>query len=373
MRGKSSILILLVCMVFLLSYCSDSGDSQPSDADDGNESEDSAETLDAFDYEAAETHDLQELQDIQDGSDMPYRWINPRCDDYLVSSCDDCPGRPFVCHPCELEARCVADCDADCSGRTNCADNGTCTDSEAECITVIFCGCPPPQKECKHSGTVSCVDNCTTQCPDRQQNFYGLCRDMPEGMGGCTDNEGPEYFCSGANPDGTGVCVSSCESCGPTYCLSKSCHSQHCERGYDPDSSFFVCAEKWCCTDGFFCTATSECVTACSECGAEYIGACGPNGVCVTDCGNCNLEGEGRIEVCEGVCVDIHSDLPNCGGCGQVCSGIAVACSSGHCCEGALSDPPPWQWCEQCNCCLTAGYTCVPEACVYGCVSTVHW
>ena len=305
--------------------------------------------------------------DGRDGSYVPYGWVNPRCVDSLVRSCADCPGRPYVCHACELSANCVSDCNAECGGRVSCPGTGECVEPGVQCTTEIFCGCAPPLKDCKQGEKVSCVDNCTAECPGLPNNFYGSCSDIPEEMGGCPDGEGPEYYCDGYNP--YGICTASCEACGPAYCLSLSCSGDVCNSGYLADYPFYYCGKDSCCEEGFLCPATSACVPDCSECAGATAGACGKNGRCVANCSECSWAGQNaEFQVCGGECVDVHSDLKNCSACGQVCT--LYSCVDGHCCANG-SNGPPGSWCDVCNCCFRDGISssyCVPSECEYYCV-----
>jgi hypothetical protein len=332
---------------------------------DAGEDADGIDAADATDADAApETHD--------DGSsDTPYGWILPRCGDSLVATCADCPGLPFVCGACELSAHCVAGCERDCGGDIDCPATGTCADPGEGCRDVVFCGCTPPTKVCDDGGTVTCVDECGTQCPGLSNDFYGVCSDITEPIGGCPDLAGPEYYCQGLNPDNTGRCDSSCAECGDGYCISESCAEQFCDQGFVPDHPFYVCGKQWCCAEGYYCPTTDACVADCSACAGRTAGACGENGVCMADCAGCFRAGPVRsLQVCAGVCTDVFSDMRNCGACDSPCSGgfSRAECSAGHCCAGSGTAPPPWTWCPDCDCCVSMGILCSAANCTFGCI-----
>jgi len=284
-----------------------------------------------------------------------------------VETCADCPGEPYACSPCELSAHCVADCEADCVDDVGCDGSGTCVPAGAECPAAPFCGCEPPSMPCWNGDRTSCVESCA-DCPGLPYNFFGVC-DSGEYPGSCLDEEGPEFLCEA--PEGW-TCVDGCAECGPHFCVSGSCTGQFCESGDLPGYPFYTCREGYCCETGFLCQATSSCVASCAECAGTTAGACGVNGVCVADCDECFEDPAATIEVCDGVCADTSSDLWNCGECGSFCDGgfDHAECSEGHCCVGSFMDMPPWQWCDDCNCCLGMGFLCSPEACEYGCVGT---
>jgi hypothetical protein len=306
-----------------------------------------------------------------DASTLAWGALAPRCGDSLVSSCSQCPGKPYVCKPCELSANCVADCDTGCSGEQTCATSGSCAEQGIDCADKIFCGCQPPLKTCDLGATVTCVDDCAS-CVGKNNDFYGMCSDLTAPIGGCPDGPGPEYYCQALNPDNTGSWVSACSDCGLAYCLNSSCAGQSCQSGYVPDMPYYTCGKRNCCQSGFMCGATSGCVADCASCQGATAGACGPGGKCAASCNDCFPTGAGKIELCSGACTDVSSSLEHCGACGQPCfgSGFQTAvCSQGHCCVGSGSNPPPWTWCPTCNCCLKLGFSCTGAACATGCVN----
>ena len=378
---KFIVRVMPVILVAAFFACSNDGGGTAEDADavesPGDDPVDLQPDGEIEEGEALETPqdtpgDLP--QDDVEESDMPWGMVKPRCGDSLVSSCADCPDRPYVCSPCELDAICVADCGAGCGGAIACPGTGECMDPGMECTTAIFCGCAPPLKTCQQGETVTCLDDCTG-CTGMPGNFYGVCSDFPAALGACPDEEGPEYFCQGYYPDNTGICTTSCADCGDTYCLNSSCAGQSCESGNLPDYPFYTCGRQFCCETGFLCPATSGCVASCSECTGAAAGACGENGVCVASCDECfeGATGELDIQVCDGRCVDLFTDQWHCGACGTPCMGSGMdraQCSMGHCCIGSLSEIPPWTWCDDCSCCLSMGFTCNASACEYGCVGS---
>lgn len=53
----------------------------------------------------------------------------------------------------------------------------------------------------------------------------------------------------------------------------------------------------------------------------------------------CRLSGGGRGRVCNGTCVNIKTDMANCGGCGKVCSGDNHFCCNGWCVDRSQNAP----------------------------------
>jgi hypothetical protein len=312
--------------------------------------------------DAAAVSDLAAV--APDALALPYGWVKPRCDDSLVSTCAECPGKPFACEPCELSAKCVAECDAGCGGATACATAGTCVEGPTPCTDTTFCGCPPGTSDCPSEAGASCVASCAS-CPGMPRNFYGTCSESS----GCLDTEGPEYVCSGG---GSFQCVAGCDACGKAQCVSESCQGLHCERGRIPDLPYYVCGQTGCCEEGFQCPETGACVEECSACGQGYVGACGKGGFCVKSCNDCVEDPKGKqLQVCDGVCTDVLTNLWNCGACNVKCGGASdhAQCITGHCCLGSLFDAPPWSWCEACGCCVGSGWQCLATWCDVACVA----
>ena len=164
-------LFALCCSVYFLgSGCSSDkgtnatdGGGHDANATDGGENE----FLDGQDSMSESIDVSLDADDISSETDLSFGWIRPRCGNDLVDTCADCPGFPYLCDKCEFTARCVADCAAECDEHlVGCLEGNECIYPGMECKPEpLFCECPPFQKACMVGGEITCVENCSTQCP----------------------------------------------------------------------------------------------------------------------------------------------------------------------------------------------------------------
>src|SRR5579871_6829001 len=123
--------------------------------------------------------------------------------------------------------------------------------------------------------------------------------------------------------DGGGVMTGPPGACGPESGCSdptpcKEPTSGKCVACLPPDDN---------CTGGTWCSASFQCVSACQGDGDCVPGASGS-----------------QVKCCGGLCVDVMSDVANCGGCGAPCAG---SCAGGACevPDMAMPDAPAFVSC----------------------------
>ena len=119
------------------------------------------------------------------------------------------------------------------------------------------------------------------------------------------------------------------------------------------------------CVGSSYC-ADGKCVGCSPACAAPVPTCCdsayGP--VCVdlttnlNDCGACGNVCPGEQDCCNGTCTDTSTDVTNCGDCGVVCDAGEV------CCSGNCLDPVCCGCNEPAECCVVNGVTtCCPNGC----------
>jgi hypothetical protein len=214
------------------------------------------------------------------------------------------------------------------------------------------------------------------------------------------------------NACGQNVCVegvcTSCEVIGLTTCTDAVSGALYCA---DLSTSFNDCGTcgNRCttgpCVDGA-CVSTQECepgltecmgacvdlqtdIAHCGDCSTQCFGEAPPGQSDVGECvaGVCQVVCQEGYTLCGDACVDLSTDLANCGACGSDCESqlVAVACVEGECvrvdCPAALTncgDDPNLPTEEHCfdlssdpNHCGACGNACASGRCVGGvCVPT---
>jgi hypothetical protein len=121
-------------------------------------------------------------------------------------------------------------------------------------------------------------------------------------------------------------------------------------RGPDPCKAFCKCGNK---------AQQTKCLAACKTCNSDtkrIAGSCGTHTCCST-------------ALCSGKCSDLKSD-PNCGACGNNCSGLGKTCCGNYCadlahdvfncgrCGTVCAPPDPYEY-----------VACAAGRCLYDCVA----
>jgi hypothetical protein len=139
--------------------------------------------------------------------------------------------------------------------------------------------------------------------------------------------DGTHESCSGDEPSsstsrcGPGVGDTTCGACSAT--AADTCHGT-CQCGLGPPCS----AAAVCCASN--CVDIQTDVTQCGACG-NACPAGPPNSTPVCSDGACGWACNPGFVPCSGACVDVKSDPTNCGNCGNVCLGSSGVCSAGSC------------------------------------------
>lgn len=185
----------------------------------------------------------------------------------------------------------------------------------------------------------------------------------------------PNFYCVNgvcvpprANP--SGGCPAGQQRCAGA-CVNISADAANCGACGVACPSGEVCIAGQCgCPAGTaFCAGTSQCVsTACAVAGQVY------------DSASCACVCPGSQQLCNGACVDLSSDVANCGACGTTCT--SQPCEQAMCAAGVCGSVPVTGGacvtstnapgvCQngQCACtpktCATAGVACgsIPDGC----------
>ena len=198
--------------------------------------------------------------------------------------------------------------------------------------------------DCNNSSADGCETNtrfdalncgaCGTVCPSRS-NASGACIagrcDLVCANGFADCNSNPADGCE----TNTRTSLSSCGACGNT-CASRANASASCTNS----ACAYVCAAGFADCNGNpadGCEVDTRNTEAnCGACGH----ACGTGQICANGACQftCNPGGDGGIALtsCVGgaTCIDLQTDLANCGSCGHVCNANTAAhatCAAGHC------------------------------------------
>ncbi len=278
-------------------------------------------------------------------------------------ACVNLQTAPQNCGTCEIS--CAADqfCQAGvctaittCSpGTTFCRDAGSCRDLTQDdtncgecgvgCVSGFACrggqcidGGDPTR--CVQPGLYYCNGKCVQT--EFDPNNCGLC-----GITCAADQVCQQFSCIASTaatvcPVGQNFCSGACvdlmndsNNCGM---CGTGCGGPQCIQGFcgGPDTGFDRCA-----SNGF-----TNCNGVCVELDVDSLncGACGVACLDGSPCvnGSCETPSDAQIQApaddctaqnlvrCNGACVDIQSDVFNCGGCGAVC-GVFDACEGGMC------------------------------------------
>jgi hypothetical protein len=199
-------------------------------------------------------------------------------------------------------------------GQNCCPGGATCTDQNQG-----LCACP--------SGTEQCGTNCVKSCSDGQSLDLDTCT-CPGPEAACIQNQqtcqNHGQCCSGYC--GGGTCFDcSGKVCGDFGCIDPSKDSQNCGNCgnvcvYPKVCSGGVCG---CAPDQTPCIDHSEC---CSQ-------LCFAGSVCTT-CSDVTAGDGTPLTFCAaGSCVDLRTDIDNCGACGKVCPRTSggIVCEAGVC------------------------------------------
>ena len=288
---------------------------------------------------------------------------------------DGCGGACGACDSgehCE-DGACVADCTPDCASR-ECGDDGCggqCDVCDADETCNAFGRCVSARND------IGLPCEADADCED------GTCLDdLPDGycVALCTGSDCPDgTICYGADDDGEGICLRSCEddsdcrvdytcdsddtcwsyeetcepvcdaracgndgcggSCG-TCAGNSTCDTQgQCVANCTPSCEGKSCGDNGCggscgtCGSGLSCDARDQCVADCTpSCDGQ---SCGDNG-CGGSCGNCGsgltCTDDGQcVATCVGSCVGRSCGDNGCGGaCGTCGSGLTCN-ASGQC------------------------------------------
>lgn len=248
---------------------------------------------------------------------------------------------------------------ADCQNGLDCC-NGSCDDISSSVANCLGCGNACPSGEtCEWYQNIGCAcgyymdrDKITphfSQCPADQLCCRGSCKSPdPQNCGACgkTCPDGTSC-CPTTNGDGTVACVAPgengyCGACGNGMCLPlDECCGGNCATTVTSCGQCgHVCPPGQTCQQG---TNGSTCVDVEIDAGGDAADAGDP-------CANVTCSGKTCCAV-GGTpeCVDLGTDVVNCGQCGKVCLGgttciggncvclaIGVTCSAGDaCCAGA--------------------------------------
>lgn len=224
---------------------------------------------------------------------------------------------------------------------------GTCQ-CPAGMTTVCAGACTDTQTNALHCGT------CGNACPMGQSCVAGSCRCPGASTlcgGSCVDTSSNDSHC--------GMCGNACMS--PLRCTTGSCRC--------PIAGQTLCAgacvdtqvsNSHCGMCGNACTGGQSCVMGTCQCPAGQQlcgGSCVNTAVSNSHCGACNNACSGgrtcQSSTCRCVfpqndcggstCLDLSTDVNNCGGCGTVCTpptGMVASCSGGcsYSCRAGLGD-----------------------------------
>lgn len=112
-----------------------------------------------------------------------------------------------------------------------------------------------------------------------------------------------------------------------TYCNAKN----QCTPGCQNDDACSKLSQ----TSPFCQTDRHQCVTCKNSTQCPTNQACTPSGTCATACSNkTQCTGGGTQDCCGGLCIDVGSDVLNCGGCNKPCSAVdngTPSCKGGSC------------------------------------------
>lgn len=124
----------------------------------------------------------------------------------------------------------------------------------------------------------------------------------------CTDSTRPV-----CGPDKVCVqCTPANDKCGPgTYCNTKNQCTIGCRT--DDECAKLTAANPFCQKDRHVCVACTQP----SQCGGTGK-TCTPSGTCATSCSN--KDQCGGLECCGGLCIDVTTDVLNCGTCKNACT-----------------------------------------------------
>ncbi|MBO4350390.1 MAG: SH3 domain-containing protein [Proteobacteria bacterium] len=219
----------------------------------------------------------------------------------------------YTCHPGYIPSadgtRCEPDQQQDCvNDETRCRDN-----SYEICmggVWTVLETCTPQAHE-----TSYCIEGegCFSEC----DNGYaycspGMCTNVVSDINNCGACNHPCNVVNATNTCQKGKCSFTCNTGYIKTADGSSCELDRCTEGERrcDDLDLLMCSNNhWVVTQT--CTAPANAAATCSKNGCVY--ACYPD-----------------YEDCNGKCVNLQTDVKNCGACNNLCSAASV-CSQGKC------------------------------------------
>lgn len=289
-----------------------------------------------------------------------------------LAGCTDCKDGYADCDK-ESDNGCETNLNTD---NAHCGTCGKACPGGMKCIDGVCAeDCPPGQIMCdgicvnpttdrKYCGaTIGCTSY--QSCEDGRDCIDGVCDVRCTGnFTRCVDEQTLGGYCADLIQDveNCGGCGHSCaEALGveSVACMAGVCRATGCPLGQHLQGGECVMDSETACGSGATdCTALSgwkdgdcingQCVASVCDTKYSYLDAgkclpndnsnCGSKGnVCASPMfcseGQCGSSCSSSQQICDGVCIDIKSDLRHCGGCGKLCdvSNGTVKCSAGEC------------------------------------------
>jgi hypothetical protein len=251
-------------------------------------------------------------------------------------------------------------CGHKCAVNENCCE-GICVPRLQNCSS---CGdiCAENMACCAQSdGTFKCIDvvsdpdncgSCNNQCA------YGLPGPLSPFIVGCCDQgvciPASDFAFDSSNCGGCGIVCKPGELCSSGHCCSNCWTYYPGGRGSFFPAGCYPCSDlnkiphwKAACCDGFNCVNLNSDVDNCGRCGNECSAWLG-NSVCIK--GKCECP-PGSPTKCRDTCANLYKDKENCGACGNICQQNEECCNGN--CVDILSD------CRFCGSCEAEDCPCI--------------